>query len=64
MYPNWDFGFENIPSGNPGSSSYLVQINPFQLCCFVDQIKGNSKDSRSLKRMFKLSGQMFLVVKS
>jgi hypothetical protein len=18
IYPNWDFGFENIPSGNPG----------------------------------------------
>jgi hypothetical protein len=21
IYPNWDFRFENIPSGNPGGSS-------------------------------------------
>jgi hypothetical protein len=23
IYPNWDFGFENKPSGNPGSSFFV-----------------------------------------
>jgi hypothetical protein len=23
IYPNWNFIFENIPSGNPGSSTFL-----------------------------------------
>jgi hypothetical protein len=24
MYPNWDFGFENMPSGNPGTCDAAV----------------------------------------
>jgi hypothetical protein len=23
IYPNWDFGFENKPSGNPGGMYFL-----------------------------------------
>jgi hypothetical protein len=26
IYPNWDFWFENVPSGNPGRESLNVYI--------------------------------------
>jgi hypothetical protein len=29
IYPNWDFWFENIPSGNPASDT--DQINPISV---------------------------------
>jgi hypothetical protein len=34
IYPNWDFGFENIPSGNPGFDSrfgafFLIGLTRF-----------------------------------
>jgi hypothetical protein len=25
MYPNWDFWFENKPSGNPGCDTFVTQ---------------------------------------
>jgi hypothetical protein len=31
IYPNWDFGFEKIPSGNPGLGLFCwVKSNPKQ----------------------------------
>jgi hypothetical protein len=26
IYPNWDFWFENIPSGNPAANEYCDQL--------------------------------------
>jgi hypothetical protein len=27
IYPNWDFGFENKPSGNPGRGGNLLHVS-------------------------------------
>jgi hypothetical protein len=29
IYPNWDFGFENIPSGKPATKMYNSKIEYF-----------------------------------
>jgi hypothetical protein len=37
IYPNWDFGFENVPSGNPGT--LFVQMFFISLFVFLALIR-------------------------
>jgi hypothetical protein len=31
IYPNWDFGFENMPSGNPGLMSSFRALKDWKI---------------------------------
>jgi hypothetical protein len=39
IYPNWDFWFENIPSGNPGPQEKSMEKNPWLLAFTIIDIK-------------------------
>jgi hypothetical protein len=66
IYPNWDFWFENIPSGNTGLRAFL-SVNPLALFSLArlkvnraSQIREKAKSNG--KKSFPLLRQMIITL--
>jgi hypothetical protein len=53
IYPNWDFWFENIPSGNPGPMELVSELVPEDIVEEEDRFAAKLRQRNSMFRFYR-----------